>query len=476
MTRLAPAAMIVAGAAVIVLTVGAMTMADETNLPPVETRGVWYHCGSANLLPDQGAVYSGPMATYCAWHRPMAVYAPAVKRSYFVYGNAENAPTISYYDHATGRFAYPVVIGSNPDGDAHRNPTLLIDDEGYLYMFWGAHGHPTLVHRSARPYDISAWEQRATIEPDGGTSYPQPFMLRAGEIFVSYRKAPGWRCRRSTDGAQSWSEPTDIAAFGVSSSARGAAEFSIYGVMVGAEGDYPRRIHFAWSRLGGGTPEEIENKHLWARRYNVYYACSDDGGRTWQRSDGTPYDLPIDEDQAEKLYDCGEHGVWLNDIQVDAAGRPYILFNGAEVETFRSWWKVLRLTDNGWALSDVTESDHMYDSGALMMFAEDDIRIWGCTTAVQAHEDGGEIEEWRSTDGGATWSNSRHLTAGSQWSHNHVKQVRGHQLGPGDLRAIWSYGDSRMPPETRDVRLYYFGDGMDAGREIPFPPAPGEGE
>jgi len=66
------------------------------------------------------------------------------------------------------------------------------------------------------------------------------------------------------------------------------------------------------------------------------------------------------------------------------------------------------------------------------------------------------------------------VTAGSQWSHNHVKQVRGHQRGPGDLRAIWSYGDSRQPPARRDVRLYYFGDGMDAGREIPFRPAPGD--
>ena len=74
---------------------GEMIMADESVLPPAATRGVWYHCGAANLLPGHGAVYSGPMATYCVWHRPMAVYAPAVSRSYFVYGSEGNRPTIS---------------------------------------------------------------------------------------------------------------------------------------------------------------------------------------------------------------------------------------------------------------------------------------------------------------------------------------------------------------------------------------------
>jgi hypothetical protein len=69
---------------------------------------------------------------------------------------------------------------------------------------------------------------------------------------------------------------------------------------------------------------------------------------------------------------------------------------------------------------------------------------------------------------------TRALTSGSQYSHNHVKPVMGHERGPGDVRAIWSYGDSRKPPETEDVRLYYIGDGMDEGREITFPSGPEE--
>ncbi len=446
-------------------------MSNTENLPPARCRGIWYECGRANLLPGQGAVYSGAMATYCAWHRPLAIYRPEVNRTFFVYGNADNSPTISMYDHASGQFAWPMVLGSNPDGDAHRNPTLLIDEDGYLYVFYGAHGHATVALKSDAPLDISSWSEVAPLD-DPGTSYPQPWQLTAGELFVSYRQAPGWRCRVSRDGAQSWEPSVDLVNFGCPDDARGCAEHSIYGITVAADGEYPRRVHFAWSRLGGGTPEEIENKHLWARRYNIYYACSDDGGQTWQRSDGSAYELPIDEDAAEKIYDCGEHGVWLKDIQLDSQGNPYILFLDSEIETFETAWKVARLTSEGWKFVHVTESNHMYDAGALIFVSDDDLRIWGPTTHGQPREDGGEIEEWRSTDGGATWENTQHLTEGSKLSHNHVKPVMGHQLGTGDLRAIWSYGDSMSPPTTTDVRLYHYGEKMAGPREIPFPPGP----
>ena len=255
--------------------------------------------------------------------------------------------------------------------------------------------------------------------------------------------------------------PTDVVAF---------PGCDIYAVTVAEEGAYPRKVHIAWSRLGGGTPEEIEKKHLWARRYNVYYACSDDGGVTWKRSDGTRYPLPITEETAERIYDCGQHGVWLDDIQLDSKGNPYILFVDAVVETYESRWKVARHVAGKWKIADVTTSDHMYDNGGLVFLSDDDLRLYAATTAVQPQEDGGEIEEWRSTDRGETWANTKHITQGSRWSHNHVKVVLGHQQGSGDLRFFWSYGDSNSPPATKDVFLYRYGEAGGGARRVEFPP------
>ncbi|MFH1919333.1 MAG: BNR-4 repeat-containing protein, partial [Planctomycetota bacterium] len=375
----------------------------------------------------------------------------------------ENSPTISEYDHRSKSFAAPVVLGENPDTDAHRNPTLLVDEAGFLYVFFGAHGHPTRVVKSRSPYDITAWLPKAPID-DQGTSYPQPWQLTDGEVFVSYRQSPGWCFRKSTDGASSWQPTVNLIRF---SGAR------IYAATIAETGPYPRKVHIAWSKMGGGSPEEIRSKHLWARRYNVYYACSDDGGTTWRKSDGSLYTLPITEADSEKLHDSGQHGVWLKDIQLDSEGNPYVLFIDADVATYRSGWKLAGRTAAGWRISDVAESDHMYDAGALAIRAQDDFRIYAPTTASQAHEDGGEIEEWRSADQGATWTNTRHLTSGSRYSHNQVKVVfnHNHHENEGDFRVFWSYGDSVYPPATKDVYLCYYGETAARWRQIRMPTA-----
>ena len=451
------------------------TIQKENTKTSGPSQGIWYTAGIADrygrsrpdksypsekyarVYPGKTTVYSGPMATYCAWHRPMAVYSPSQDKTFFVFGNPKNSPTISFYDHRTKAFSVPVVLGTNPNKDAHRNPTLLIDEQGYLYVFYGAHGHPSHVVKSVSPFDISRWHKMPDI-PDKNT-YPQPWQLMPGEIFVSYRgSSKDWRYRRSVDGAATWQSPVQLIHFGATYP---------YAVSVAETGDYPRKIHMAWERMGGGTPEEIRTKALWARRYNVYYAYSDDGGRKWRRSDGSLYKLPITEETAEKIYDSGEHGVWLKDIQLDPDGNPYVLFIDADLETYQCQWKVAQHGTNGWHISDVAVSDHMYDAGALLILSADDIRVYAPTKATQDHEDGGEIEEWRSCDGGSTWKNTRQITSGSKLSHNHVKTVFNQKRD--DFHMMWNYGDSMYPPSTKNVYLYRYGDALDSPVQMRFP-------
>ena len=157
--------------------------------------------------------------------------------------------------------------------------------------------------------------------------------------------------------------------------------------------------------------------------------------------------------------------MWLKDIQVDPTGRPRILFNDADPFTYESQWKVACLNAGGWAFSDVTKSDHMYDDGGLVILSEDDYRIYAPTTAAQPGEDGGEIETWQSRDGGASWRHLQSLTCGSAYSHNNVKVVYNHEQSPGGFRIFWSYGDSVEPPETREVSMFCYGE----ARERPLP-------
>jgi hypothetical protein len=439
-----------------------LTTTEAVSIERSSYGGVWYGCGRDNTLPGRDYVYAGGKATYSAWNRPMAVFAPEANGTFFVFGDRYNRPCIAFFDHRLGKFSPPLALGKNPDGNAHRNPTLLIDEDGLLYVFYGyASGNqPLHVLRSVAPYDITNWVKQTDVVPRAA-SYPQPWQLESGEITVVYRVPKGWCCRTTGDGGRTWSQPTSIVEFS-------DYEFcsTAYAMTVAENGTFPRRIHLTWSKLGGGSPEEQRTKALWARRYDVYYACSDDGGSTWRRSDGAALSLPITEADAEKVYESGEHGVWLKDIQLDPAGNPCVLFIDADAHTYASTWKFARNLGGAWSMSDIATSDHMYDGGALLLLADDDFRMYGPTKTVQKGCDGGEIVEWRSSDRGHTWHAGTSLTTGSQYSHNHVKAARNQEQGDGRFRLFWSYGDGSAPPATKKVELFYWGEGMPNAQRI----------
>jgi len=221
-------------------------------------------------------------------------------------------------------------------------------------------------------------------------------------------------------------------------------------------GPYPRKVHMAWSLTRGD----------WWQRYHVFYAYSDDGGITWKKRDGSTYELPITELSSEMIFESEvpDRGVWLKDIQLDSQGNPYILFIDANTLTYECVWRLAKCREGQWTIHEVARSDHMYDGGALVILADDDFRVYAPTTSSQPYEDGGEIEEWQSTDRGETWTNTKHLTTGSQFSHNHVKTVYNH--GRGDFRVFWSYGDALNPPSTREVELYYYGEQQPAPQKM----------
>jgi hypothetical protein len=386
----------------------------------------------------------------------MAVYVPRQQKTFFVFGNAENSPTISAYDHRSRSFSPAVVVGRNPDMDAHKNPHLLIDEEGWLYVFYRAHCTPTWLAKSVRPYEISKWISMGEVARD--SSYPQPWQLRRGEITVLFRQGgthnAGEALVRSCDGGRTWSSPTLV---GTSPPKNG-----FYAVTIAASGAYPRKLHMAWSVTRGD----------WWQRYHVYYACSDDGAVTWKRRDGRPYRLPIAESEAEMIFrsEVPDRGVWLQDIQLDGQGNPYVLFNDGNTLTYDCTWRVARCLDRKWTVQPVARADHMYDSGALVLLSDRDFRAYLPSQPAQPHEDGGDIEEWQSLDRGTTWARTRSITSSSKYSHNHVKAVHGQQQG--DFRVFWSYGDSRDPPESRAVDLYYYGELLPGPRRIPLTYAP----
>jgi hypothetical protein len=269
--------------------------------------------------------------------------------------------------------------------------------------------------------------------------------LSAGKITVLYRPSTGgWASRTSSDGCATWGAETTIA---LSNLTEGSEGHGVYAICVSEEGAYPRKLHMIWTSLK--VPEQIR-KHFW-------YARSTDGV-SWTKSDGTAYTLPADETTAEKIFDSGSDQVNTQDIQLDSAGNPYALIShgangGLQAEDGGPWYfKLVKKKAGTWQSFDITQGDHQFDNGALVIVADNDFRALLPTSASQINEDGGNIEEWKSTDGGETWTKVATLT-NDPLSHNNVKTVRGHQP---EFLAFWSYGDSVNPS---DVTLRRYGSG-----------------
>lgn len=125
-------------------------------------RGIWYF--NQPSRDEYVYKYSGGFATYPQQQGPIAIYAPAVEKTFFVYGGASAGNSllhmVSYFDHKTGRVPRPTILLDKKTDDAHDNPVLSIDERGYLWVFSNAHGtgRPSYIHKSRQPYDIRNFE------------------------------------------------------------------------------------------------------------------------------------------------------------------------------------------------------------------------------------------------------------------------------------------------------------------------------
>lgn len=421
-----------------------------TNFPKADGyRGIWYFNQPSH--DEYRYKYSGGFATYPQQHAPLAIHCEAVKKTFFVYGGttAEKAGDkqqllhmVAFYDHAAGTVPRPAILLNKQTSDAHDNPVLSVDGNGFLWVFSPSHGtgRPSFIHRSARPYSIESFERVVVTN----FSYPQPWCIPGkGFLFLQTRyNAPGaGRAARglhfstSPDG-RAWSAPTLLAAMEL--------------------GDY----QISWpngSRVGTAFDFHPAPLGLNARA-NLYYVETPDAGRTWHSVTGTNLAPPLTNIQnAALVYDSRAEKllVYLKDLNYDAAGRPVILFltsPGYESGPGNNprTWRTAHWTGKEWRFQTVTTSGNNYDHGSLYVEPDGAWRIIAPTDpGPQPYNPGGEMVMWLSRDEGSSWQRVRQLTSRSRFNHTYARRpLNAHP----DFYALWADGHGREPSESR---LYF---------------------
>ncbi len=415
-------------------------------------RGIWFDLGQRS---EYGSKYSGGLGTYTAKHRPLAVYAPSVQKTFFVYGGTTDRnerhllAMVSYYDHRNKCVPKPVVVhDKNGVNDPHDNPSINIDDQGYIWIFVSGRGRtrPGFVYRSLKPYNIEGFEQLSEEE----FTYPQPWWIEdVGFIHLFTRYTNGRELYWNTSDAsgKSWSQPKKLAGMG------GHYQIS---------DEYRGKIITAFNMHPNGNVD---------RRTNLYFLLTDDRGMTWKTVEGAIVQTPLTDPKCAALirdYQSEGKLVYLKDIGFNGEGRPVILFlTSQHYQPGPSGdprvWTIAQWTGTQWIFREVTRSTHNYDMGSL--YIEPD-GIWSIIAPTdpgpQYHGAGGEMVLWNSNDQGQTWTQTRKITRDSLLNHAYARRPRN---AHPDFYAFWADGNPDMMSESR---LYFTNNTGDQVWRLPY--------
>jgi hypothetical protein len=402
-------------------------------------RGIWY---SNQPTGDKFEYkYSGGLGTYPQQHTPIAIYSAAADKTFFCYGGSTGKPKelacmVSYFDHATGQVPRPRIVLVKSTDDAHENPTLQIDDGGHIWVFCNTHGpaENSYIFRGTSPYSIDELELISRTN----FSYSQPWVAPGkGFLFLHTRYEAGkrmWYWMTSSDGRQ-WSSPQALARV--------------------AQG------HYQISQRQGHRVATAFNYHPQPgglnARTNLYYLETDDMGAHWRTVGGATLPTPLTTvDNPALIHDYQSEGrlVYLKDLNVDAQGRPVILYLTASgfvpgPASGAREWRTAHWTGDQWRLRSFATSDHNYDFGSLYIEVDEWRIIAPTDPGPQPHGAGGEMVLWTSRDEGASWTRVKALTRGSEFNHTYARRpVNAHP----QFYALWADGN---PLEPSASRLYF---------------------
>lgn len=272
------------------------------------------------ILPLIGADNRIENSSHCWFARNRAVYHSGSNKTFFgnVYGpnNANYSQYIFQLDHATG-VVTNFRLGSQVQKDDHNEPSILIRaSDSRLIAVYTEHSASVIRYRiSTNPLDISSWGAEQTVDPNPGTTlytYPSIFQVTNGDIYVFFRDAgvsggatSNWSYMKSTNGGTSFGSAVVYSDYTYSNAAQDPTDANKIHFIVTehpGDGDFPNTV---------GT---------------FYFDAS---GATFHKTDGTNITagIPLDATEVTILQSNNSPvQCWVEDIIVDATGKPRALF------------------------------------------------------------------------------------------------------------------------------------------------------
>mgnify|MGYP000175644350 CR=1 FL=1 len=89
------------------------------------------------------------------------------RNTYLAWVGPNNHPYVSVYSHKKNEWSSHERVGTNliSPKDYHGNPSILIDREGFLHVFYGGHNKKMRYSRSSKPLSNDDWQDYTSRLP-----------------------------------------------------------------------------------------------------------------------------------------------------------------------------------------------------------------------------------------------------------------------------------------------------------------------
>jgi len=196
--------------------------------------------------------------------------------------------------------------------DAHNTISIMVDGDGYLHIAWDHHNNPLNYCRSISPGSLELTGRLTmTGSNEQKVSYPEFYTMPGGNILFFYRNGGSGNGNLVIN---EYSVSTKKWAPVQTNLVDGEGQRSAYWqACVDAKG----AIHISW--VWRESPDVASN-------HDMCYARSLDGGKTWEKSTGEKYTLPINAATAEYVCRIPQKSELINQTSMaaDEAGNPFI--------------------------------------------------------------------------------------------------------------------------------------------------------
>ncbi len=370
----------------------------------------------------------------------------------------EAHPHIITYDIQRKRWSNPVQIGTVKHYDHHYAPIVWIDHRGYIHVLFNCHGAQNgAIHIvSAAPGSIEKWREAPEIAPS--ITYPRAVRVYDDKLLLFYRAFGHmgyWTYQISDDGGCTWT-PHSVPVIDFDQNPRLGTDTwagTYHSVCPGKDG---RSLHIAfvywderrsWNSLYRQRFSNINRHHLYYLRLDI------PSGQLFTFA-GDRVETPVTRKSAEKckIWDTGLQLTNMPSILVDDDDKPHFMMPVSEETPWKCRFYLIRHDQGEWLRHPVAETNHTWAGSylkngkgtALLAYL-----VVGSVDGETLSYGGGDIEEWVSLDGGASWKMNQRIVPEAGLLYNNprpVEDVDGSEMndfllfygweGPGSIQPV----------------------------------------